>query len=339
MAYGVTASAVLRTRGLLLSCIALLFLVSPAFAGDQDQTANSSTQASAASSPDFLWGRPRGSIGARGSMLVASANSDVFDFVTDTLAIEKSDFNTGSFAAEFGYSLTPRFDLLGTVDLNGMNHASDYRDWEDNRGLPIQQTTELTQVNFTVSGKFSLLPRGRAISRLAWIPRTFIPYVAAPQSPAFVAPSQPMDTLPAWQGGARAYRDPVLEKKKATAMVKAPTGPIAPPADAWGDGQTVDDGGSGTIFSVGPSQAPKSAPGIIREGGYTVFLNPPKSDDKKQAAAKIIAQVQGIGIADALALAGKMIVPVAKDVSEQEAHGVRDMFKGIGLSCRITQKR
>jgi hypothetical protein len=162
---------------------------------------------------------------------------------------------------------------------------------------------------------------------------------AAPQSPAFVAPSQPMDTLPAWQGGARAYRDPVLEKKKATAMVKAPTGPIAPPADAWGDGQTVDDGGSGTIFSVGPSQAPKSAPGIIREGGYTVFLNPPKSDDKKQAAAKIIAQVQGIGIADALALAGKMIVPVAKDVSEQEAHGVRDMFKGIGLSCRITQKR
>ena len=180
MAYGVTASAVQRTRGLLLSCIALLFLVPPAFAGDQDQSANSSAQgASAASSPDFLLGRPRGSIGARGSMLVASANSDVFDFVTDTLAIEKSDFNTGSFAAELGYSVSPRFDVLATWDLNSMNHASDYRDWQDNRGLPIQQTTQLKQMNLTLSGKFSLLPRGRAISRLAWIPRTFIPYVGA----------------------------------------------------------------------------------------------------------------------------------------------------------------
>lgn len=180
MGYGVKANAVQRMRGLLVCCIALLLLSSPAFADDQDQSANSSTQStSAAPPPDFLLGRPRGTIGARGSMLVASAKSDLFDFVTDTLAIEKADFNTGSFAAEIGYSLTPRFDLLATMDLNGMNHASDYRDWEDNRGLPIQQTTELTQLNFTVSGKFSLLPRGRAISRLAWIPRTFIPYVGA----------------------------------------------------------------------------------------------------------------------------------------------------------------
>jgi hypothetical protein len=159
----------------------------------------------------------------------------------------------------------------------------------------------------------------------------------APQPPAFVAPSQPMDTLPAWRGGARDYRDPVLEKKKATAAVRTPAKP-APAADSWGDGGEAHDG-SGTIFSVGPSQALKAAPGIIREGGYTVFLNPPKSDDKKQAAAKLIAQIQGIAVGEALALAGKMIVPVAKDVSEAEAHGVRDMFKGVGLSCRITQKR
>jgi hypothetical protein len=126
-----------------------------------------------------MLGRPRGTIGVRGSMLVASTNSDIYDFVTDVLAIEKSDFNTGSFAFEAGYSLTPRVDILATVDLNGVNKPSDYRDWEDNRGLPIQQTTELKQRNFTASLKYSLLPRGRAISRLAWIPRTFMPYVGA----------------------------------------------------------------------------------------------------------------------------------------------------------------
>ncbi len=180
MFYGVTTNAVQRTRGLLVTGIALLLLSSPAFAGDQDQTANSSTQStSAAPPPDFLLGRPRATIGARGSMLVASAKSDLFDFVTETLDIARSDFNTGSFAAEIGYSVTPRFDILGTWDLNAISHASDYRDWQDNRGLPIQQTTQLKQMNVTLSGKFSLLPRGRAISRLAWIPRTFIPYVGA----------------------------------------------------------------------------------------------------------------------------------------------------------------
>jgi hypothetical protein len=167
-------------RGLLVSGTALLLFAAPAFAGEQVPAANSSTQStSSAPPPDFLLGRPRGSIGIRGSMLVASADSDIYDFVTDILAIDKSDFNTGSFAAEFGYSLTPRFDIIGTWDLNSMNHPSDYRDWQDNRGLPIQQTTELSQMNLTVSGKFSLLPRGKAISRLAWIPRTFIPYVGA----------------------------------------------------------------------------------------------------------------------------------------------------------------
>jgi opacity protein-like surface antigen len=170
----------MRFRGLFVIGSALILLASPAFAGDQDPSANSSTQGtSSAPPPDFMLGRPRVSIGVRGSLLVASANSDIFDFVTDQLAIDKSDFNTGSFGVELGYSVSPQFDIVAAMDMNAMNHPSDYRLFEDNRGLPIQQTTELSQLNFTVSGKFSLLPRGRAISRLAWIPRTFIPYVGA----------------------------------------------------------------------------------------------------------------------------------------------------------------
>jgi opacity protein-like surface antigen len=171
--------AVYRLRGVLVCSAALFLLASPSFAGDQNQSANSSTQTSSAPPPDFMLGRPRGSIGIRGSMLVASANSDIYDFVTDILEIDKSDFNTGSFAAEAAYSVNPRLDIVGTWDLNSMHHQSDYRDWQDNRGLPIQQSTELKQMNLTVSAKFGLVSRGRAVSRLAWIPRTFIPYVGA----------------------------------------------------------------------------------------------------------------------------------------------------------------
>ena len=169
-----------RIRGLVVTGAALLFLASPALAGQRDVAANASTQStSSAPPPDFMLGRPRASIGARGSFLKASANSDIFDFVTEQLAIDKADFNTGSFGLEAAFSLSPRFDVVGAMDLNGMSHASDYRLLEDNFGLPIEQTTKLSQLNLTLSAKFSLLPRGRAISSLAWIPRTFIPYVGA----------------------------------------------------------------------------------------------------------------------------------------------------------------
>ena len=128
-----------RFRGLVVTGAALLLLASPAFAGQQDAAANSSTQsASSAPPPDFMLGRPRASIGARGSFLMASANSDIFDFVTEQLAIDKADFNSGSFGLEAAFSLSPRFDIVGAMDLNGMSHASDYRLFEDNLGLPIR---------------------------------------------------------------------------------------------------------------------------------------------------------------------------------------------------------
>ena len=179
MARSVLAKKGQQLRGLLVCTTALVLLASPAFAGEQDPSAGSSTQTSSAPPPDFLLGRPRASIGLRGSWVKAGANSDLFDFVTENLSIEKSDFNTGSFGVEASFSVLPQLDIVGAMDVNSMNHASDYRLLEDNHGLPIEQTTELSQLNLTVSAKFALLPRGRNVSRLAWIPRTFVPYVGA----------------------------------------------------------------------------------------------------------------------------------------------------------------
>ena len=118
-------------------------------------------------------------IGVRGNWFMASAGSDIFDFVTDQLTLEKSNFNTGSLGVEFGLNLTPRVDLVAGMDLNRTNTPSEYRRFIDNRGLPIEQTTQLNQYNFTGSLKFALLPKGRNVSRLAWIPRTVVPYVGA----------------------------------------------------------------------------------------------------------------------------------------------------------------
>lgn len=174
-----------RLRRILVGCSAFLLLASPAIAGGgQNPSENSSTQStSSPPPPDFLLGRPRGSLGIRGNWLVASANSDIFEFITEQLTVNKSDFNTGSFAAEAAYLVTPRLSIVASMDLNQMNQQSTDRNDDEllsnGTKVPIHQATELHQKNFTASAKFALLPRGRNISRLAWIPRTFVPYVGA----------------------------------------------------------------------------------------------------------------------------------------------------------------
>jgi hypothetical protein len=175
-----------RWRGLLVrSCTALVLLASPAYAAGQDQSAPSQQPGiGVPTAPDFLLGRPHASIGVRGNWLVASAGSDIYDFVTQHLDIDKSDFNTASFAMDVSIYALPQVDIVGGFDFAKSDIGSQYRNYSETvRGssatIPIQQTTELQQMHFTASARFGLLPRGRQISRLAWIPRTFIPYVGA----------------------------------------------------------------------------------------------------------------------------------------------------------------
>src|SRR4029453_11126278 len=172
-----------RLRGLLVGCTALILLASPAFADDQNQSAGSSTQSAPSSPPDFLLGRPRVMVGVRGSWFKASAASDIYDFVTDQFTVDKSDFNSGSFTAEMSVNVAPRFDIPGGIDWNGMKKPSEDRDEEEllpgGSRVPIEQVTELEQMNLFASAKFLVLPRGRCVSSLAWIPNTFVPYVGA----------------------------------------------------------------------------------------------------------------------------------------------------------------
>lgn len=157
------------------------------------------------------------------------------------------------------------------------------------------------------------------------------------------------DTLPVWTGKARAYKDPVVEKKKETSKLNkaAPVPPGAKPIPGGkplpgkaklpaGAKKPITKTVKKPTGGVGPAAAKPAAGG---GGNFTVFLSPPKGADKKQSAAEIIAEIQGIDMNSAVALAGKMIVPVVKGVSESEAQTVRDRFKDAGLSCRITQKR
>ena len=97
--------------------------------------------------------------------------------------MDKSDFNSGSFTAEMSVNVTSRLDITGGIDFNGMSQPSEDRDEEEllpnGSRVPIEQVTELEQMNLFASAKFLVLPRGRRVSSLAWIPNTFVPYVGA----------------------------------------------------------------------------------------------------------------------------------------------------------------
>ena len=127
--------------------------------------------------PDFLYGRPYGSLAVRGSWSLVRASSDWYDFVTDQLTLQRSDFNAPGFAVDFGITVTDRVEAVVGVDVSRMSASSEYRRFVDNNRQPINQTTRLSQANVTGGMKLALRERGRRVSALAWIPRGLVPYL------------------------------------------------------------------------------------------------------------------------------------------------------------------
>jgi hypothetical protein len=128
---------------------------------------------------DFLFGRPSYAVGVRAGWLFASAGSDVFDFVTHHLTIDKADFNRPAFAADVAFALSSRVQVEAGVELVRMERGSEYRDLVDNNLLPIEQTTSLNTTHLVGGVRYALLPRGREISRLVWVPSKVVPYLGA----------------------------------------------------------------------------------------------------------------------------------------------------------------
>ena len=154
-----------------LMCLLVAVSCWPASAAAQSQEPNRSA--------DFLFGRPSGSIAIRGSWNMAGAGSDLFDFVTEQLTIDKSDFNGPGIGGDFALSLTQRLDSEFGVFFARSSQPSEYRDFVDNDFLPITQSTSLKTIQLMASVRYALRPRGRDLSRFAWVPAKVVPYVGA----------------------------------------------------------------------------------------------------------------------------------------------------------------
>lgn len=133
----------------------------------------------AAQDRGFLFERPRISIGVFGGYAIPREGSDIYDFVQDELTIDEGDFRSFAFRAEIAVRASERVDIALDVGVAGKEVDSEFRDFIGTDGLPIVQSTELSRIPVTLSGKYYLKDRGRSVSRFAWIPESWAPYLGA----------------------------------------------------------------------------------------------------------------------------------------------------------------
>lgn len=128
---------------------------------------------------DFFLFTPRVTLGVHGGFNVARAGSEVFDFTSDNLTVESSDFSSPAIRAELAVRLTERVDVSVDVAWMATDVRSESRDFIGTDDLPILQTTEFSQTPITFNLKYYLKDRGQQIGSFAWVPAKIVPYLGS----------------------------------------------------------------------------------------------------------------------------------------------------------------
>jgi hypothetical protein len=135
--------------------------------------------AAAAAQDGFLFRAPAVSLTLRGGPVLYSTGGDVFDQLRRDLTLDRGDFRGPSLGAEFAILALPRLDIVLGVTFSQADRRSEFRDWVGDDDLPIEQVTSLRTVPVTASVRYLLVPRGRRISDMAWLPTATTPYIGA----------------------------------------------------------------------------------------------------------------------------------------------------------------
>jgi hypothetical protein len=126
----------------------------------------------------FLFGAPSATVTLRAGYDAARAGSDVFSFVTNELTLNRGDFGAFAVGGDLAVAVAPRVSVVLSVDNAGMTKPSEFREWQDNSGNPIAQSTSFSRTTFMASVRYYVLPPGRSLGRLAWVPARYAPWVS-----------------------------------------------------------------------------------------------------------------------------------------------------------------
>lgn len=127
----------------------------------------------------FLFGAPHATLALRMGYAGATAGSDIFSFVTNDLTLSRGGFGGFDIGGDVAVAVTPRLSVVFSIDNSSRSRQSEYRQWQDSSGNPIAQTTAFSRATYAVGMRYYLVPPGRSLGRLAWVPERFAPWVSA----------------------------------------------------------------------------------------------------------------------------------------------------------------
>lgn len=131
---------------------------------------------------DFLFGAPRVALTIKSGVVLPRAGSggdteSLWDFTRSQLTVATRDLSGTTLGGEVAVRATERLDLTFSLAYNSSSTRSEFRDWVDLDDQPIEQTTRFSTLPLTAGVKLYLRDRGRALGRLAYLPRTWNPYL------------------------------------------------------------------------------------------------------------------------------------------------------------------
>lgn len=127
----------------------------------------------------YLLRRPPAALSLRIGVNQPSASSDVFRSFHKDLTLGNRDYFGAAYALDLSIPVSPHADVLLSAGVSGRRSYSEFRDYVDNDDLPIEQSTAFYRVPLSVGLKWNLVPSGRKVGQLAWVPQRFVPYLSA----------------------------------------------------------------------------------------------------------------------------------------------------------------
>ena len=127
----------------------------------------------------FFFHRPNFSLTVRGGLDQPTASSDIWNFSTTNLTLNKGDFTAGGYQVDLGVRISNRMEIVAASGLTDRSANSEFRKFVDNNDKPIEQATRLRRVPVTLGMKYALTAPEARLGRLAWVPARFTPWVGA----------------------------------------------------------------------------------------------------------------------------------------------------------------
>lgn len=125
----------------------------------------------------YLFREPVISVSVHGGIAQPGAGGDLWAANFDELTLGRRDLRAFDRGFDITTRLSPRMDLVLSYGLSEVTHQSELRDWVDEFGAPIRQTTRFARRPLSAGLRYSFADRGRLIGSYAWIPTRVVPFV------------------------------------------------------------------------------------------------------------------------------------------------------------------